>query len=172
MVAALDWRYQIIVSWLSAGNAWGLVTQTTASVSYPTRIELCPPPGKVQVRPAGKRVEFYVDEVQHRLWPLGDLWHVPAYTMPGHLLGMSPIAYHALSIGVGLASEKFGADFFQDGGHPTAIVGIEGNPTDEQARTLKEKLLNLTRGNRELLVMPEATTYTPMQVNPERFAVS
>lgn len=166
IATSLDWRYQVIVSWLSAGNAWGLVTQTTPDSRYPTRIDLVPA-GKVDVRPAGRRLEFYVDQIQHELWPLGDLWHVPAYTMPGQVLGMSPIAYHALTIGIGLSAGKFGADFFQDGGHPTAIVGIDGTPTEEQARTLKAKLLGITRGNRELLVLPKSTTYTPMQVNPE-----
>lgn len=165
IASPLDWRYQIIVSWLRDGNAWGLVTKTTADMSYPTRIELIAHQ-KVHPQVTDRNVLFFIDGVQHDLWPLGDLWHVPAYTMPGFLLGLSPIAYHATSIGVGIAAEKFGADFFQDGGHPSAIIGVEGTPTDEQAKTLKEKLLNLTRGNRELLVMSKATSYQPLQVNP------
>jgi HK97 family phage portal protein len=160
-IDALDWRYQVMVSLLKAGNAWGTVTATTPDYRYPARIELL---NDDQVSVAGGKI--LVDGEPRDLWPLGDLWHLPAYTMPGSWIGLSPIAYHARSIGTGLAAEQFGSQFFTDGGHPTAIVGIDGVPTEEQALSLKEKLLGITRGNRELIVLPKATTYTQLSVNP------
>ena len=165
-VGAMDWRYQVVDSWLGWGNAWGLVTQYSPDFRYPTRIEL-QSPACVRVQNVGNGVEIFVDNVKHELWPVGDLWHVPAYTVPGSFLGLSPIAYHASSIGVGLAAEKFGADFFADGGHPSAVLAVPGQPTDEQSKALKARLLQITRGNREPLVMPAETKYMPMQVNPE-----
>ena len=44
------------------------------------------------------RIQFFVDNVEEDLWPVGRLWHSPAYTVPGQLLGLSPIQYHALTI--------------------------------------------------------------------------
>jgi phage portal protein BeeE len=164
--SALDWRYQVVASWLTAGNVWGLVTQTTSNGMYPTRIEL-QSPGCVRVQNFGGKVQFYVDQVEHQLWPVGDLWHVPAYTATGSLLGMSPIAYHAASIGIGLTAQKFGADYLADGGHPSALIQPEGDIGPTQATTIKERFMQLTRGNREPIVMPKSTTYTPIQINPE-----
>lgn len=162
MAAALDWRYQVIASWLTAGNAWGLVTDTTANGMYPTRIELLAPR---QVRVTNG--QFFVDNEPKDLWPVGRLWHVPAYTMPGYQIGLSPIAYHAASIGMGLTAQKFGNDYLGDGGHPSALIQPEGAMNEAQAITLKQRFLDMTRGNREPIVLPASTKYTPIQVNPE-----
>jgi len=164
--APLDWRYQVLASWLTAGNVWGLVTQTTANGMYPTRIEL-QSPACVRVQNLGDGVKVFVDNVEHQLWPVGDLWHVPAYTMPGQFLGLSPIGYHAASIGMGLTAQKFGSDYLADGGHPSAILSPEQTPTQEQAETLKRRFMELTRGNREPVVLPQSTKYTAIQINPE-----
>jgi HK97 family phage portal protein len=162
----MDWRYQVIDSWLGWGNAWGIVTARTVNGLYPTRIEL-QNPSSVVARDSPDGPKFFVNKVEHFLFPVGDLWHVPAYTAPGSLLGLSPIAYHRLSISTGLEAQRFGNGFFQDGGHPNAIVGVEGTPTEDQAKSLKDKLLGITRGNRELIVLPKSTTYTQLSVNPD-----
>lgn len=165
-MAPLDWRYQLVDSWLTAGNAWGLVTATTTNGLYPSRIEL-QSASDVRVWQDGKKVRYYVNNVEHDLWPLGDLWHVPAYTVAGSVLGLSPIAYHRVTIGHGLNAQQFSNDYFADGGHPTALLQPDGTPTDDQVKTLKERLLSITRGNREPLVLPLSTKYTPLQVNPD-----
>jgi HK97 family phage portal protein len=164
--SAMDWRYQLVASWLTNGNAWGMVTQTTASGTFPSRIELLAP-GQVRMQGDGNKTRFFVDNVEYQRWPVGPLWHVPAYTMPGQVLGLSPIGYHAASIGMGLTAQKFGADFLADGGHPSALIQPEGAISEPQAATLKQRFLDLTRGNREPIVFPASTKYTPIQVSPE-----
>lgn len=165
-VPSMDWRYQVVDAWLTNGNAWGIITQQTADGQYPTRIEL-QHASSVRVQMEGSKVRYYVNNVEHDLWPLGDLWHVPAYTVAGSLLGLSPISYHRVTIGHGLNAQQFSSDFFADGGHPTALYQPEGNLTADQAKTLKERLLSITRGNREPLILPSTTKYTPLQINPD-----
>ena len=108
---ALDWRQQVIRSWLDAGNAWGLVTQTTPNAAYPTRIELQNPDDVVPAPEVRDGPAFRIRGEVHYLWPVGDLWHRPAYTMPGSFIGVSPLRLHAETIGTGLAAAKFGAEF-------------------------------------------------------------
>lgn len=160
----LDWRYQVLASWLTAGDAWGLVTQTDSNMEYAQRIELVSP-SDIRVDSISGRTRYYVKNVEHDLWPMGDLWHEPAYTMPGHILGLSPIEYHAASIGIALTAQKYGADYLAAGG-PTALVQPEGQLDEPQAIKLKNRLMNLTRGTREPLVLPATTKYTPIQINP------
>ena len=162
----LDWRYQVVDSWLGWGNAWGLVTQTSTGGLWPTRIEL-QHPSNVRVQAFGDRVQFFVGNVEHELWPVGDLWHEPAYTTPGSLLGMSPIERHAASIGMGLTAQKFGADFLGGGGHPSALIQPETDVGAEEAKSLKARFMDLTRGNREPIVLPSSVKYTPLQINPQ-----
>lgn len=165
-MAPLDWRYQLVDSWLTAGNAWGLVTATTGNGAYPSRIEL-QSPANVRVQADGAKVRFYVGQVEHDLWPLGDLWHVPAYTVAGSMLGLSPISYHRVTIGHGLNAQQFSSDFFADGGHPTALLQPEGTLNADQAKSLKQRFLDMTRGNREPVVLPASTKYTALQINPD-----
>lgn len=162
----MDWRYGVVASWLSAGRAWGLVTQTDANREYAQRIELLAN-SQVRIDQTGNPTRFYVDNEPHELWPLGDLWLSPAYVMPGHPYGMSPIAYHAMTIGVGLTAQKFGHDTLADGGHPSALLQPEGALDETQAGKLKDRFMQLTRGNREPIVLPSTTKYTPIQISPE-----
>lgn len=164
-ISALDWRYQLVESWLTAGNAWGLVTATSDHGAYPTRIELLSP-SQVRWSPGPDGVSFFVDNTPEELWPLGRLWHSAAYTLPGQRLGMSPISYHAASIGLGLTAQKFGGDYLAAGG-PTALIQPEGSLTDEQAKSLKRRFLELASGRREPIVLPSTTKYTPLTVSPE-----
>ena len=166
LVDDLDWRYQVTVSWLTAGNAWGTVTERTRDGMYPARIELLQP-RSVRVRVGESGPEFFVNNVQQFLFPVGDLWFKPAYTMPGHVLGLSPIAYHAAKIGLGLTAQKFGADYLGDGGHPSALIQPEADPGIEGAKSLKARFMDLTRGNREPIVLPQSVKYTPIQINPQ-----
>jgi HK97 family phage portal protein len=166
-IPAMDWRYQVVDSWLGWGNAWGLVTATTPDQLYPTRIELVAP-SAVRWQTIDGTLRFFVDNVEHSLWPVGDLWHRPAYTLPGNPIGMSPIQFHRMTISTGLQAQQFGAEFFPNG-HPTAILSIDDpNLTEQQATGMKARLVEMTGGGkREPLVMPGTHTYTPITVNPE-----
>ena len=163
-VSALDWRYQVIESWLLSGNAWGKVIATTSDGRWPTRIEVLPFPD-VSVQPNGRvLVQGMVGEQD--IWPLGQVWHVPAYTLPGSWVGLSPIAYHRHKIGAGLAAENFGAEFFGAGGHPTAILSTDMDLGEDGARAVKERFRRASQ-TREPVVMPRSTEYKQIQINPK-----
>lgn len=165
VISAMDWRYQLVDSWLGDGNAWGIVTQRTSDGRYPVRIELRNH-SQVRVDVSGNRVRFMVDEVEHQLFPIGDLWHSPAHTMPGHVLGLSPIQKHAATIGRGIAAGKFGLDFFEAGGHPHTILTTQTDPGVEGAKQLKRSFLQASKG-REPAVMPSSVTVQRIQIDPK-----
>ena len=162
----LDWRYQVIDSWLSNGNAYGFVSEISANGMWPLRIEMLSSTAvtaKTGV-PGTFHVTGYGDE---EVWPLGRLWHVPAYTVAGQLLGLSPIGFHRALIAKGLSAGQFGKSFFDAGGHPTGIIAPGSDPGPEGAKSLKDKFLEAVGGaNREPIVLPKDTTYTPIQVTP------
>lgn len=165
VVSALDWRYQVIESLLLDGNAWGRVTSTSPDGAYPTRIELLPFSDVVPVKePGSPRVRVDGGEPQE-LWPIGQIWHLPAYTLPGSWLGLSPISYHRNKIGAGLAAGQFGEEFFGAGGHPSSILAPESDPGPEGAKRIKQAFIDATRG-REPAVLPQSIKYTQVQINP------
>lgn len=162
---ALDWRLQVVISWLTNGTAYGLVTDVDRATMLPSRIELQNPADVLPIQ-QGNDIRFMVAGEEHKMWPAGKLWVEPGITLPGRLLGLSPVAYHASTIGRGLAAGKFGSDFFTDGAHPTGILMAKDNPGDEGAKQLKAKFLGVLRGNREPVVLPAGIEYKQIQTSP------
>jgi HK97 family phage portal protein len=96
-----------------------------------------------------------------------DVWHRRSFSIPGQIWGLSPIGAHALTVGLGIASEQFGAQFFLDGGHPTALFqNTEKTVTPEAASTIKSRIMAVLSGNREPLVLGADWDYKPLQVSP------
>src|SRR5581483_5381358 len=93
------------------------------------------------------------------------IWHVRGMTLPGKKLGLSPIEYAAEAIGVDLASRKFASDFFSGGGIPKAVLESDMDITQEQARTLKDRLMAATR-NREPVALGSGVKYNQISVKP------
>ena len=161
------WLYQAVTSALTSGNIFGLV-EPTMEVGYPTRIELLTP-GRVSWRRSGQSgpVQWRVDNERVEKWPAGPLWHVPAYTVAGSPVGLSPIEHAALKIGIGLNAEKFGAQWFRDGAVPAGMLLSDKTVNPETAKTVKRRWLDALMGNREPVVMGDGWKYEQVQVTAE-----
>ncbi len=96
-----------------------------------------------------------------------DIWHRRYFPIPGSIWGLSPVGAHALTVGLGIASEQFGAQFFLDGGHPTAVFQNTTQQLDPtMAATVKARIKAVLSGNREPLVLGSDWTYQAIQVTP------
>lgn len=156
-----DWLYQYLYSQLVASNAFGQVTALDGN--YPRSVSL-----------------YYPDDVSVRadpktgtpLWSVRgnrveDMWHQRMFPIPGVLLGVSPIIRHAASIGVGIAAERFGLQFFTDGGHPTGILTNDVDEIDgPKSRKVKDRWKEAIYGAREPVVMGRGWKYEQVQISP------
>jgi len=159
-----EWVYQLVVSLLLRGNAYGLITARTGATMRPAQVELVHPDSvAVHVTPDG-RIEFRRRGVE--LDP-ADVWHVRAYSFPGSAVGLSPVEYARQSIGLGLASQRFGVQFFEDGAHPSGLLTSESAMSRETAHEAKERFIQSFRGNREPAVLGQGVKYQQIQINPE-----
>ncbi|NUO35878.1 MAG: phage portal protein [Nocardioidaceae bacterium] len=159
-----DWLKQVIYSGGLRGNVYGLAVERDPVTAKPRQLAL-QHPDDVDVRrdPEG-RPEWYING---RKTDPSRIWHRRWYPVPGSIRGASPVARHALTIGLGLASERFGAEFFNDGGHPTALFQNTKSTIDgDQARTIKQRITAVLSGNREPLVLGADWDYKPLQVSP------
>lgn len=159
-----DWVYQYMLSLLLRGNTNGRVADRDR-LGNPTQVVLYHPDevqgwrdlksGLPQWRAGGEKVEAE------------EMWHQRAYTVPGRLMGLSPVAHHVLTIGQGLAAAKFGEQFFQEGGTPSGLLTNEGALDFKQAQTAKERFMAALRGSREPLVLGQGWKYQAISVAPE-----
>ena len=159
-VSTEDWFYQTQVSLDLRGNAFGVVA-TRDGMGYPTQIELVHPDlcrvsrnadGELVYRIAGSTVAT------------ADVYHERQFLSPGNPLGLSPVTYAARSMGMALAAEKFGADWFQDGAHPSSVLTTDQKIDESQARTIKNRFIEAVRGNREPVVLGAGIKYQAISV--------
>lgn len=161
-VSLEEWLYSGQVALDLRGNNFGRIVQRDG-LGYPLQIELLHPDyvrGRID-RKTGK----FTYLVEGRPVDPFDIWHEKAFTYPGAKFGLSPIEYAAATMGINLAAQEFGAGWFADGGHPSAILSTD-KPIDETAaKTIKKRFLAATQGNREPFVAGLGLSYTPLSVS-------
>jgi HK97 family phage portal protein len=158
-----DWLHQAMVSLLLRGNCYGLVVARSGATMLPTQVELAHPDRMGVTAPKGV-IEYRLDG---ELQDPADVWHVKGFTLPGSLVGLSPVEYARQSIGLGLAVEKYGAGWFAGGGIPPGTFkNSELTVDQEEAEEIKGRLLNAIR-KREPMVHGRDWTFTRIAVAPE-----
>lgn len=159
-----DWLKQVIYSGGLRGNVYGVVAERDPNSGAPRQLPLQHPDDVSVRRDSGGRPEWYLNGTRI---DSSRIWHRRWLPVPGSIRGASPIARHALTIGTGIAAEQFGAQFFTDGGHPTALFQNTKQKLDPtQTATIKARIRSVLSGNREPLVLGSDWDYKPLQVSP------
>ena len=161
-----DFTYMGTMSRLVKGNEFGQIVARDKKRQLPTQIELANP-GSVHVRRLGDGTYEY--KLRNQVIPPEQLWHKTMYRFPGSPLGMNPLQYAAKVTRQGLSAEQFGNQYFEDGGHPSAIMTNEKlDMVDEgDAKTLKQRFMSALRGSREPIVLGGGWKYQKVQINPD-----
>lgn len=159
-----DWLKQVIYSGGLRGNVYGTIAERDPNSGLPRQLPLLHPDDVSVRRGDDGKAEWYVNGTRV---DSSRIWHRRWHPVPGSIRGASPVARHALTIGLGLAAEQFGAQFFTDGGHPTALFQNKEKTIDpSQSATIKARLKAVLSGNREPMVLGSDWSYTPLQVAP------
>lgn len=162
-ISTEEWLYQTQVSLDLRGNAYGIVTARDG-FGFPLTIELVHPDLVLVGRDSVTGRPVY--RIAGKEYAPADVYHERQFTAPGNLLGLSPVMYHARALGVALAAEKFGADWFADGAHPSSVLTTDQKVDESQAKTIKNRFIEAIRGSREPLVLGSGVKYQAIQVSP------
>lgn len=148
MLTRRSWVAQIMDGLLREGNAYLRVVEEERG--YPTHVETLPV-GAVTWQTVDDMLVPHVKSVPQRLWPSGDLIHIPAsaFITAGCPVAASPIELSAQAISTGIAAEKYVGNWFGSGGHPTSIIYSEdANLTREAAEAIKDSYIAATKSRR------------------------
>jgi HK97 family phage portal protein len=114
-----DWMYRLTYSLLIRGNAFGVITGIGAD-GWPTSVEwLNPADVSVMDDDATLNPVFMV---AGQPVAEGAILHIPAFPLPGKVLGMSPLKAFATTTEVGWQAIRFGRDWFRNNGNPGAVL--------------------------------------------------
>jgi len=158
-----DWVHRAVTSLALRGNAYGLITSLESN-GTPARVEWLHP-DEVQL------VEDRTDAPPQWLWQgrpvdASMLVHIPGYTLPGKVLGLSPIQAYRLTIETGLYAQQFGRDWFANGSTPAAVLTTAARVDQPDAAALKARFKAAAQ-NREPVVLGGGLEYKPISVPAE-----
>lgn len=111
-----EWMYSTQADLDSMGNAFGLIRAVNA-YKLPALIELVPAESVVVRVKDGKLFKYVIGGKDY---DPSEVWHERQFTTSGSLVGLSPLANAAASIGQYLSAQEFSLDWFRAGGRPGA----------------------------------------------------
>lgn len=165
----VDFAYKYLASAILRGNVFLRVDKVN-SQGRPDVVTVLDPADIVVRRDTrtGRFTFHYKGDVLHPYsqQAQGGLIHRRVFPQAGQALGLSVVANHARTLGLSLAAEQFGSDFFGDGAHPSGILTTDQPVTEDQARTIKQRFVNAIRGSREPAVLGAGVKYTQVQIAP------
>jgi HK97 family phage portal protein len=159
-----EWLDQVVMSATGGGNAFGLVMARSGAAMRPTQIELVDAPRVAPAVLPDRSISWRLDGQQI---DTADLWHFRRYPVAGRPLGLSPIAYAAESIGLGLAAQQYGAGFFGDDATPAGLLVTDTVVTAEQAYDLHERWKGLRGGRKGIAVLGSGAKFQQIAISPE-----
>lgn len=157
-----DWVYKALTSWLLRGNLFGDILARSGRALG--QVDLFHPD---QVRPVIQdgAVKWFANGTEV---PEGQMLHLRVNSVPGVLLGLSPIQQHAADMGLNITLTRFGLDYFQGGAQPGSVLrNTEKEVGETLARQVKDRFMAAVRGSREPAVMGRGWEFSTIPVNPE-----
>ena len=156
---------QIMTSLLLDGNAYvATYRDSQGRVQWLDVLD----PARVTPERVGTDILFKIRENQVLLSRY-DILHIRGMTLPGHVKGLSPIAYAKETIGLSLAATEMGATFFGNSATPGGVVEVPGKLSPEGARALKESWNEAHRGTanaHRLIVATDGATFSKVTLSP------
>ena len=135
-------------------------------------VELWPiPPNRVvniQMFDGGLWYEIRLDD-GNRWFPREKIMHIPGLGFDG-FIGYSPIAMARRSLGLGMAMETFGSNYFGHGTHPGMIITHPGKLTAEAHSNLKKSLTEAHSGlgqEHRLMLLEEGMSLETVTIDPQ-----
>lgn len=146
------------------GNAFSVIKRNPYTGDI-LGLDLLPNPGKVSVRnnKSGNLLYSWEKNGKQIVKTRKDIFHIPGFGWNG-LVGMSMVALAREAIGLGLATEEYGASYFGEGIHPAGIYELEGYLGDNREdflKGLKDGVAGLGKAH-NIMVAEGGAKYKPL----------
>lgn len=157
----IAWVHQAMTSMLLRGNAYGVVL-TRDNSGAPSTIAW-QHPDSVRVDESQYLPRFFVREVEV---PYTEVVHIPAYVLPGSIVGLSPLRLFRTQFEAGMQAQKFGLDWYKNGVAPTGkLRNTEQSVSQKEADVIKARF-KAAVADGDLFVTGADWDYEALTVDP------
>ncbi|MFD4438996.1 phage portal protein [Nocardia sp. NPDC058519] len=159
-----EFIFQSVSSLALRGNSFHLINKRDA-FEYPIEMEPVHP-DCVRVG-LDEKTGLATYAIDGTIVPRYDIVHIRRFSLPGSVVGLSPIQQAQVGIGLGLAAEKFGARWFGQSATPSSVLETDQNLDAEQARRLQKSWISSHGGKRHPAVLSGGVKWKAIEVTPE-----
>lgn len=157
-----EWIFQAVLSMAIHGNGIGQVVERKPS--YPSTVEWIPLKDVIVAQTSPISPPTY--KLFNLPVPSVDVIHLRRYPQVGSAMGLSPLDLHEELFGIAQAARKYAAQWFGEGGIPSALLVNDANISEEVAKTAKERWLDAGR-KRQIRALGGGWKYQQVQASPE-----
>jgi len=157
-----EWMFSLVASLMLTGNAYALWEDVRGG--WPSGLTLVDPSLVTFVKDSTGHLAGY--KVGQEVFDPSMVLHIKAFTMPGRIGGISPMTQFGQTINLSAQAERFGYQFFTDGGIPSGILYSSDDLTKTQADDVKRSWSDAMRGRREVAVVSSKLKYEQVSVAP------
>lgn len=159
-VTLSTWLTQCTASLLLRGNAYGIVAGVTPG-GIVSKIKWLNP-DTMSVDESGDAPVYKTGGV---VIPPGQIVHIPAFTLPGTVVGLSPMTLFRLAIEMGLNAQQFGHDLLQNGVAPSGkLVNKTTTITPSEADSIKKRFREAVQ-SRDIFVTGNDWDYSALSMS-------
>lgn len=109
--------------------------------------------------------QYTVADGDLRLFAESSIWHIRLFG--NGVVGMSPLAYAATSLGIAIAADNRVSTLAESGGKATGILTVDSALTEQQRLRIQENFKGLEQGNAdELFVLEAGFKYQQTSLSP------
>lgn len=163
-MTAVSFKEALMVNLLLTGNGYAFIEYDNSG-----RVRGLWPVVSSLVTPYRDSVGAIRYQIDGKAYSADEVLHIPGLGYDG-LVGLSPIAYARESIGLGMAAEQFGSEFFKNGTHLGGVITVPGTMEDKAFERTSAEFKAMYRGlqnSHGIPVLEGGATFTSIGVPPE-----
>ncbi len=162
-----EWLWMLMESLAVTGNGFGYITARDVE-ERPTAIMPIHPDTlavsvEAQIGTGWPEVTYRVNGAKV---PTENIVHLKRYPIAGSALGMSPIQKAASAVGLGLAAERYGLNYFRDSANPSSVLESDLPLDDENTRRLQQQWVASHGGKRRPAILSGGVKWRPIAITP------
>lgn len=161
-----EFMKEVVFNLVSTGNSFVKIDRANNQIT--SLLPLSSGQMMIKVMEDGTLVYVYERDGKHTAYAADSIWHLK--TFGNNVVGMSPLAYGATAIGVGLSADERTTQVLDNAAKPSGVLTFNSDLklTDKQRAQLKKEFKDLKEGTDNVLMTLESGwAYQQIGLSPE-----